>query len=319
MRTTLAAAVGSTCLIVASTVQAEDDPVLVSMAWTRMPGAESCVDQERLEDEVELRLERNVFVAPSRAQLRIRGSIAPVPDSVQWVASLEARDMAGKIVGVRVVRSEAERCDDLDGAIALVLAVAIDSAKKKIVLHVPSPAPRPRSELPLWQGKVAPTMWSAVGLLPGLAMGAGLRASVEAPSFWPVELDFTGYLPKRKEHNGRGVELVGWHAGALLCPRVVHGDGAALGLCLGGQVGVLQGAGFGFPVTQQVDSTMANAISRLVLEIPLGRVEPRLGVGALVPLVRDRFVYEVGEAAVELHRASPIVLSLDLGLALRVP
>ena len=142
---------------------------------------------------------------------------------------------------------------------------------------------------------------------------------MEAPSFWPVELDLTGYFPKRKEHNGRGAELVGWHAGALLCPRVVHDDSAVLGICLGGQLGLLQGAGFGFPVTQQVNSTMANAVSRLVLEIPLGRVEPTFGVGALVPLVRDRFVYKVGEEEVELHRASPVVLTFDLGLALRVP
>lgn len=284
-----------------------------------MPGAETCIDQQRLENEVELRLERHVFVGPARAQMLIRGSIAPVPDSSQWVASLEATDMAGKSVGVRVVRSEAEQCGDLDGALAIVLAVAIDSAKKKIVLRVPPPTPRPQVEPEIWKGRVAPTAWSAVGLLPGLAFGAGLRASVEAPAFWPVELDLTGYLPKRKEENGRGAELVGWHAGALLCPRVIEGESAALGLCLGGQVGVLQGAGFGFPVTQQVDSTMANAVSRLALELPLGRVEPTLGVGATVPLVRDRFVYEAGGEKVELHRASPVVLAFDLGLALRLP
>jgi len=229
---------------------------------------------------------------------------------------MEARDTAGGLVGVRVVRTEAERCEELDSSLAVVLAIAIDSARQKIVVRVPPP--KPEEPKPLWGGSVAPTFWGTLGLLPGFSLGAGLRAGVEPPSFWPLELELAGYLPKSKDIDGRGAEFVGWHAGASLCPALTEGT-ARVRVCGGGQTGVLQGAGYGFAVPRQVTSTLANAVVGGELEIPVGRFAPRLRVGALFPFVRDRFVYGVGEETFELHRAAPVVLTIDLGLALRVP
>ena len=306
------------CALVAGARPAlsEEPAVLVSMDWQRKPGAETCIDQARLGAEVERRLERQVFVPFRRAHMYVTGSIAPVPGGTEWVASMEARDTTGRLVGVRVVRSEAARCEDLDSSLALVLAIAIDSARQKIVVRVPPPS----EEAPkaVWGGAVAPTFWGSWGLLPGFSMGAGLRAGVEPPSFWPFELELAGYFPKRKELNGRGAEFVGWHAGASLCPSVL-GGAAAVRVCGGGQAGVLQGAGFGFAVPRQATSTMLNGALRGEVEVPIGRLVPRLGLGAVFPLVRDRFVYEVGDEMRELHRPSWVVVGFDVGLALRVP
>jgi hypothetical protein len=303
-------------VVAAPPAVAEQAPVLVSLDWKRLEGAESCIDQTRLETEVEARLDRRVFVPSRGARMRVTGTIAQVPNSQEWVASLEARDTTGRLVGVRVIRTEAERCEELDSSLALVLAIAIESAHQKIVVHVPPP----KREEPkaLWGGSVAPTFWGSWGLLPGFAVGAGLRAGVEPPSFWPLELELAGYFPKNKDVGGRGAEFVGWQAGVSLCPTLAEGA-ARVRLCGGGQTGVLQGAGYGFSVPRQVTSTLANGVVGGEIEVPVGRLAPRFRVGALFPFARDRFVYGVGNETFELHRPSPVVLSFDLGLALRIP
>jgi hypothetical protein len=121
-----------------------------TLAWEDVESAEACLSPSSVERQVEARLGRRLNdVGPSQAlrvKVQARGR--------SWVASIEMRDARGSLVGRRVLTLNDDPCGQLEGFVALALALMIDPESALLAPPEPpppepvSPAPTPESEPP---------------------------------------------------------------------------------------------------------------------------------------------------------------------------
>jgi hypothetical protein len=293
-----------------------------------------------LEQAVESALERPVFVPEGQGGVRIRGQVKAVEaKDADWEVTLVLERHDGKVLGRRQLGGEGP-CRRLDEPVALVIALALQSLEGRVEprapaepsappdaqahsgdsrrVHVQEHPPRPERG---WSGSVGVFATAAAGLLPTPWVGVGWMARVDPANMWPVSLG-AAWWPKRTAlQQGRGAEFRTWTASMALCPPLWSGGPVALHGCAGMRVDILQATGVGLTTSRTTTSVMYAAQARISSTIELGSHFALLvRVGAVVPFVRDRFVYEVGERAERrIHRPSPVVGVADLGIVVQIP
>lgn len=161
----------STMVCVGPDVRADGPPGAVDLAWVRAEGAQSCPDGATLESDVTQRLGRNPFV--SGASQRIEGVVSR--HEARWVARVYVRDGAGVLVGSREITSDAPGCASISNAIALAIALTIDS---DAALRAPPPPTRqPNSSTVTLVGTVPVSAQASVQPTCSHAPGVRLRSS----------------------------------------------------------------------------------------------------------------------------------------------
>ncbi|HEU4535595.1 MAG TPA: hypothetical protein VFS00_15815 [Polyangiaceae bacterium] len=96
-----------------------------AFGWTRLPGAEACIGARELSGNVEKALGRPAFVAASKAERSIEGSVAPRPGG-GWSASVQLSDARGSILGTRELTSDGPDCRALDESLTLSITLLVD-------------------------------------------------------------------------------------------------------------------------------------------------------------------------------------------------
>lgn len=326
-RTGVAASIVTTMLSVlaaAGDVVAEDrPPVTASLGWVRLPGAEGCITSRELGKRVESSLGRPALVSASQGDLAIEARVEP-GKSGTWKVTIVTTPHDGGAIGTRELKIKGEACSAIDEPVALALAITIDPdaalAPKSVDVEKPpvatpppvlavaiaSPSP-PKvivrdervlvpvpSKVPDVDGdlRIAPQV--AVGLLPHAALGLELGASLKTAFAWPIEL--SGGILTDSQTNGRdGGAVFSLGYGALaVCPttRQSASDAWWISACVGTQVGVMRGRGFGFDEPRDSSATWVAAVGDVRLSARLtGPLFAQIGAGLLAAIVRPRFTY----------------------------
>lgn len=273
-------------------------PPGVSFEWQK-PTVGSCPRASVLQRDVEQALGRPVFTSRSAARLHILG-ISAQRATGTWVR-LEARNMAGRLLGRRELQARASDCGALRNDLSLVLTLLLDHERE-------ATSPAPQLAVGLWTGYLANTFPSGLfGVGPALSLGLGSSVQLRA--------DAAYWLPTALQTEaGIHARLQAVTVGLRLCPRIVGAERWTLHACAGAQAGVLialqtQPEGLGTQLR-----LLAHGRLELMAALRVGdsaRIE--LTAGPIVSLQRTNVVVTLrDDSQVSLYRAPLFGLSFAL-------
>lgn len=316
----------------------------------REPGTEQCVSTSALEQAVEARLRRAVFVDEASAPLLIRLRLAQRAKRV-WAAELQLENDAGQNLGERTLTTTAQHCSSLDDSLALVVALLVDAplsereqASQRQRVSAPehkaqaetnsgalgSPA-TPKATLielpPSTLGPRQPWRWEAslgaslaLGLLPGVALGLELGVSGKPAGAPELRLFAGGYAPREAYAgpNDAGARFAALFVGLELCPLEGQLHTVRWSACAGQNVTWFHAAAFGYDQNSTADRLIYAFLARGALLVPVaGPVSARLSAGAELPLSRPVFVYGTGANAEQsVFEVNPLIGAIEAGLSI---
>lgn len=314
-----------------------------TLAWVRLPGAESCIGTVELAKAVERRLGRLVFAPVSQADLAVEGRIEP--RVLGFVATLSVSDRDGKVLGTRTLESKRPDCRSMDRGLVLITSLLIDpeafaessvEPEPEAALEPePPPVPvvrtstarvsiTPKDELieaptPLW-GALTLSGSLSLGQLPGL--GGGAVASLDLG----LQDGLRGRISAAFAHGGTETAagtsasfvLVSGSAG--LCFARLVSRQVSLGGCGGVELGGLLAQAAELAGEQDRSALWLAAVLGLHADFVLEEHWLIHGVLELgLPLRRDRYTYLDGAGATRvLFEPSPVVVRLGLGFGFRL-
>ncbi len=315
---------------------AEERPARVSLSWALGPEAAQCIQPDELRRQVSIHLSRPAFVDASQAELVVDGKVRR--DGPGWVADITLRRPSGSFLGRRQIETTAEHCSALDEPVALALALMIDLTPEELEQRTQEapraprrdPAPQPPAKIAISETAHAPRKpWKAdlavlgalsVGLVPDVGFGTRLAIGVEPPSFPRTELELAAYLATQADAttSDSGTKLQASALALLLCPLQYRSASIEGWVCGGQSLGLIRSQGFGFVKNQESNRLLIAGALRARGALRLsGPLSLRAGVGADVPLLRDRFVYRRSDGqSATLFRPKPVVGTAELGLGL---
>jgi hypothetical protein len=261
----------------------------------------------------------------------------------RWHARIELADEVGPL-GARELSTEARHCSALDDSLALVVALLVDTPPERAATSsgvLPAPAaeaappgpgarsePRRATEIRVPADTFAPRQAirfglrghasAAVGLLPGVAPGAGLAVDLWFPRLPRLALLADMYFAQRETLPARdaGASLATERIGIEVCPELVRWGDAGLDGCVGQRVGRLRVDGFGFDrnvsTERLVYALAAGADFRLALASWL---DLAASIRAEVPLTRDEFTARATDGSSRVvFVPSVVAASVQFGL-----
>ncbi|WP_437822066.1 hypothetical protein [Sorangium sp. So ce1078] len=345
-------------LLAASVAPARADTAArtYALSWSRLPGAEACVDARALALLIEERLRRAVFAAASRADISIEGRVEPAPGAAGFRAAIHVRDSRGALAGTRELASDDPSCATLGEQSALAIAVIIDPGAALDDAQDPSPPPSPspsaaqrpapppkpaqtarppaapppkeappppRSEPPTHDHEHITTGFVVgAGMLPAPSYGVSVRGGARSRRYLGFELHGTLWFERELEQPaGQGARVSLAQAGLSLCPLWIADEAGSLLACAGVSAGALLARGFGFERVGRADRLTLDADLRGagVYRIA-GAWVAVVGLGLGAPMLRDALVYrDAGGAQRELFRMAPVTGRVELGLGLELP
>jgi hypothetical protein len=303
------------------------------LEWDVPTGA-GCTPGEELAARAERILGRDVFTQQN-AHAVVRGGVERVDG--QWHAELHLQSPEGVSLGRREVRRAAARCDALDSALAVVLALVVDVPVSRVEsASTPEQQPGTTLELPEEQttresGRAPSAVesgWSvggevaAVGsynMLPGFAAAIRSTLVLDAPRMWPIRLSMARWFERSTRVEGARAELSLFSGRVGVCPTLLRDKPFRIEACGVVAAGRLTGQGDEVAQPRTRKRPWVHVEARATFAVPIGGpFEVTLDLGALVPVLRDRFLLEIGGTEQQAHRAWPVVPVASLGLAARI-
>ncbi len=280
-------------------------PIVVRDVALRWTSASGCIGDRELADAVTARLGRADH--PGRASIVIDGSIAP--SETGWTASIRTSDEHGAVLGQRDLHEPAANCREIDDKLVLVLALIIDPELFEEPAQTPTPpTPPPRRARPVvtarapWRFGASVVGLVAAGMLPGVAVGTGLAATIEPSNAWPIEIAAILWPYDRAIAAPGGVKMLELTGGVAICPHLV----GTLSACVGAQAGEVRARGYGYDRNQLQHELVADGTLMLRLE---RRFAPGLGArldaGVWVPISRPKFVTRAGTTDMVVYQPAP--------------
>jgi hypothetical protein len=271
-------------------------------------------------------VQREIAVAAGRSAPRdivADANVERVSDRV-WRLRL-----ATQIDGTKSERwLEAPSCAELAEAAALVLAIEAGADERSTRSAEPeAPAlPIATEDSPPERAPGSASRWFAVGVSGGIDVGAlaspalGVGAwAAWLPGRTRLAIDVVYFPPAGIERSGRGIggQFDLFVAGATAC-RSLLDTKLDLAPCAGVEAGRIAAQGTGSQVVESIDEARPWVALRAgaLLAYPVGRFAVRADLGAVVPLVRDRFLI-AGLGTV--HTPAPVTLRGLVGVEVRFP
>ncbi len=298
----------------------EERPVLFSLTVADGP-LERCGGEPVLARAVADRLRREVFTAPSAADITI--SVAPDPEAQAadpFPARIVATDRSGVELGRREVPVPAADCPKAVETLAVVLAIMIgpprtttEPPRRRIEPERPAPVSppiqyRPRASerpSPLPPPSAPPLRWTAsplvavatgTGILPGIAWGIEGGVVVRPPLEHLAFLARGAYWLPQETGTRPPADVDRASAALLGCYEPLRSAAVVLAGCLGLDVGRIRARSAG--LTQSSESSVIAGVlgeARLGYRLPLGEralvIEPSVGAQVSAIVRRDRFIY----------------------------
>jgi hypothetical protein len=313
-------------LFLPAVAQARD--LSATLSVEQAAGAEQCAGREQLERRVEGILRRRLQTAAAVAELTIEVAFERAPAGA-FVARVAA---SGPKPGQRVLRDSSPSCDALSEAVAVTIALLLDSAQSEAnEAAPPPPSTAPTVAPPSSEAESAPSKpaqrsesasWSARASLEA-GGGYGLGGSTTLLSlgrvgarygFWALDLGAAATVPTARDFDAGSVRtslLFGSLRGCYL-----RGLDVVLGPCAQLAVGRLKGEGSGYSEGLTTSLPWLAVGLGLATEARLGsRLFVTLEATLWVPTQRQTFSVQNAGIAWE---SKPIagVLAAGLGVTL---
>ncbi|HEX4340640.1 MAG TPA: hypothetical protein VH062_32250 [Polyangiaceae bacterium] len=288
------------------------------LVWERAPGAESCIDRERLEESIERRWRRHVFVADGE-DFVVEGHVSRGA-SGEWAASLALRSADGTNLGERQLVTRAPSCVDLDDSLVLALGIMLDLNRQKTGDDVGHPAAalgiRPANTVPLHVVPFAGAAASA-GALPGLALGFRAGVALLPPAFMRVQLSGSVYAAENVSSARPGARMFGWAAELAAFPFSASGGPLRADFGAGVRLTELYARGLGLYRTESPSEALPSLGPRVELSLRIaGPLALDVGLGVDAALSRYRFVYrDSSGGVVSVYETAPFFGEIGVGLA----
>jgi hypothetical protein len=305
-------------------------PTTARLEWRRAEGTESCIDGASLAEAVDRRWGRKVFVDDPSASVLVKG-VVDRPRGA-WRVHLELERADGSKLGSRDIVTGAPDCSSLDDSVALALGLMLDlterppETEESRAVNAP-PASGPPITIPEetaaarvpWRFEPALGGEAAVGLLPGLTLGARVAMAIEPPRLWRIEVGGTLWQKQDAETGPMGAHLSMWTLDVAICPLSVEDEKLNAWACLAQRAGTVRATGVGFDRNVAQNDTFLGAEARLGATWAFASpFVVHAAFGLVAPLVRLAFVYrdEQGDTAA-LYRMPPVAGTLGVGIGAR--
>ena len=326
------------CTCVASHARADG----LMLAWERSESAASCADAERVRLLVEETLGEAPFVDEAEATRIVHTRADGVPGA--WTFEIQVQDVSGdESAAVRRIESDARDCAELDGSVALVIALLV-AAEPERPLHPvvttaePEPLPEPEPEsapevvAPVDSPVAPPPPSTTIGgvIAAGGALSSGLLGD---PAFGvrfagaidlggadvALELAVIGWPTTTTSSSVGSVDLDATTGSVGACGRALRDRWVWIEACGGVLAGVTHAVG------RNVGEALAANDPAVALEATVratvwavGPLGIRLTLGLDVPLVRTRWEVSQSGVRVPIATTAPVAAALALELVLRL-
>lgn len=308
-------------VLVVMTPLARAGDVGAALSWTRLPGAERCLDAPELARAVEARIGA-VLVTPAHAALSIEGRIAPRSGG-GWRAVIAVAHAGRPATSQRTIETANRDCRVLDASLALVVALLVDPTQSP----PPSP-PQPEviiREVPVivhepWHVALVLRAAGEWGALADLTGGGEVAVVVTPPRLWDVEL--VGFWDHSVEVAtdlaDRTVRETLAGGSVAVCPRW-QVDTLGLVACGGVRLARLAWRGHGFDQNSDGSALVPALAGDARIEAPLGSwLRVVAGLGVRVPLRHVSLSYNrsasVGGGVIEIDHTALASLILTVGV-----
>ena len=297
---------------------AGDGPLAIELEWN---APTSCPQGDRVRTVVATLLDREVELEPT-ADVTVRGDVAPIGS--RWLLQLSV-DIGGAIEQRRL---EADRCETLADAAALVVATGIDPRRVAATLAEPPKTPTgdrtPRAAT--GTPKKEPKVRVALGVASGPALGivpkvaAWLQGDVMLLIGRGRVGAQVGHAFDRKTGDGVGA-VVRNTTGTLRGCFAPTQRKISLPVCGLFEMGAVsaRGRGPGIDSQPQRELWIALGLGAGIEYAPIRRLALFANVDALVALRRPRFHVNTASGPEEVYRVSPAGVRLVLGVSVRLP
>ncbi|HEY3496862.1 MAG TPA: hypothetical protein VGK73_19320 [Polyangiaceae bacterium] len=306
--------------------------------------AGECTSKQELEQRVQIELGRMVFGEGSEAgwgTIRVRLQRSSGGARFRAGVWLEQAGTSDSGAGEARELETSGDCHELDEELALVVALLADAelsaaqAASQAALQRDEPAPPPEppapvqdlsavSSAPSWEAR-KPEPWrfevelglvAAFGILPEVAAGAELGASLLPPG-WPALRGWLSwFVPAREELSSDAYVEIGYgNFGLALCPTFVEHTRFSLRGCAGIGASITSAESSGLSQSEAALrwDTLAALSLRFAVRWGGGWTSP-LSLGAGIPTRVYRFTYEeAGRRSIGFEQA-PIPAWASLGL-----
>ena len=290
-----------------------------------------CLDPTALRETITETL--GVELVPGTQDGEVRVELVPV--ELGWRADLSVSVGEATYEEHRQLEFVDPSCAQIDATLSLLVALLLDQAWSEH--HTLRPEPTPPAEPELHEPSPAldstppqptSTPWSAfsglsaragVGDLAPIAGGVSLDLRILAPRV--VSLGASAIVWPRAQTPAQGGghgRFAAFDGAVSLCARALERPRLMLSPCAGARVGMIYAEGVGF--SRDAKAIRARALADAALELRVrvaGPLWARFGLGAAVPVIRDRFIVPDGAQIHVLHRAWPVVPTASFTLELR--
>jgi hypothetical protein len=299
----------------------------VHLSWVRDDASAECPDAAGIEAEVARRLGEDPFRrAPAQF---IEAMVTRQADT--YAVSIAMRGPDGKLIGNRSLTSQSADCGSIATAAALTIAILIDPdamlrsaaapPPRLETAHAPAPVP-PEATPAGSRGRVGAFAAGGWGVLPGLAPGVGLAATIDVAERLAVGAVVASF-PERRASGANDGFAFGVSYLELLGCFVAAGAGGLdrvrWELCVGVAAGALHVA---VDAPNPIDPGQrwhlaATQLTRVIIPVLRdGFVE--LGLEAAEPYPRRAFFVEGRPAGMDtVFTQSPLALTGFAGAGLR--
>jgi hypothetical protein len=293
------------------------------LIWERAPGAESCIDRERLEEAIDRRWKRRVFVAAG-ADFVVEGRVSRGA-SGEWGASLALRRADGTNLGGRELVTRAPSCADLDDSLVLALGIMLDLNRQRTDAEVSPSAGAPTAEVvarpahpvPLRAILFADAAASA-GALPGLGVGFRAGVAVLPPKFIRMQLSGSVYGAKNVSSARPGARMFAWATEFSAYPLSASAGRLRADFGAGVRLTELYARGLDLYRVENANEAAVSLGPRVELTFRIvGPLAFEVGLCVDAALSRYRFVYrDTSGNVVSVYETAPFLSEFGAGFAL---
>lgn len=319
--------------------------VALSLNWMRLTGAESCLDAGQLARSVERHLGRPVFASPSTATRNIEGWIEPARPG--WHVALRASDADGRPLGYRELATTDENCASIERSIVLAVGLLAEAAQgpsadlpaganaapppktPSVAMAQPvllpttgearNPQTNPIAPAALGQAEFGPAFDVAWGVLPDVALGVGLRATVTLHRLWMIDVSSDIWVPQERAQGSATASFARSDLALGACFVPLQSPSARLGTCLGAMGGLLTTHGEGTKSAETAQSPVFSGYGRIIGLVRLFSPVWVTGAATLsVPTARLTFYHRAEDGTdIDIWQMPAASVGGQLGLMLR--
>ena len=255
------------------------------LIWERPVGS-LCPTRAALQADVEQTMGRRVFRDDHSAHVTVRGVIEDSLDGAH--VQIEARAADGTHLGTRQFSAPAGHCDELRGAIALVLTLFLERGDEA------GPMLQEEGETHIGFGASAAVLSTP---LPRATVAGGPSLSLEFGQHLRVRADGAIWFPVVVQTaRGTGATLNALSLALRLCVRPWASTPIRLLICAGGEGGALIATPLQLVGPERQTRLLAHGLLDMRLEARLGTFALLdLAAGPLVTLSRPAFSYKLSD------------------------